>query len=409
MAALPFSVPPHEVTASANLTPSTISIPDAEIERLKTLLNLSSIPKPNIWNSREDGSYGLPQNVLSELVNYWGNEYDWRKWESTLNSVPQFNINVTDDDSKEYKINFFALFSKNPSAIPILFLHGWPGSVVEYLPILLKLQSQYDAESLPYHIIVPHHVGYPFSDAPPLDKEFSHFDNARLMSKMIHALGFNKSGYITQGGDLGGWMAPVVANIDTACKLVHMNMLNISPPEGEDVEAGMKEGRYTPDEIAAFTRGAEFQKTGTAFIHLDGTKPASAGYVVGSNPVALLAWVGDKMIKWSDTTPDRDLILTNLALYWFSGCYATSIYVHRTAFADPESLMNSWKSLKVPLGYSSFKYDLATAPERWVKQTEQISWYRMNDKGGHFGALEEPDTLWKDVEDFIAEFWPKAA
>ncbi|KAK6715684.1 hypothetical protein SNK04_006638 [Fusarium graminearum] len=407
MSSLAFNVLPHPVPASANLTASTISIPDSEIDRLKTLLKLSPIPEPNVWNGREDGSFGIPRSELLDLVNYWEKDYDWRKWEATLNSIPQYNITVTDDDSKSYMINFFALFSKNPSAIPILFLHGWPGSVVEYLPILQKLQSDYSPETLPYHIIVPHHIGYPFSDPPHLDKEFTHSDNARLMSKMMHSLGFDKTGYVSQGGDFGGWTAPVIANIDPACKLVHMNMLNVMPPVGEDVEAGIREGRYSPDEVAAFGRLAEFSKTGTAFIQLDGTRPASAGYLIGTNPVALLAWIGDKMIQWSDSVPDRDLILTNVALYWFTRSYPTSIYVHRMAFENPELLMAGWKNIKAPLGYSCFKKDLVTAPERWIQQTKQVKWYRMHEKGGHFPALEEPDALWKDVQDFIGAFWNK--
>ncbi|RBR07161.1 hypothetical protein FVER53590_12951 [Fusarium verticillioides] len=407
MSSLPFSAPPWPVPASANLTPSTISVPESEIERLKTLLKLSPIPNANIWNSREDGAFGLPRDTLTELVEYWANGYDWKKWEATLNSIPQFNITVTDDDSKDYKINFLALFSKNPDAVPILFLHSWPGSVVEYLPILQKLKSEYDSDSLPYHIIVPHHVGFGFSDAPPLDKPFTHIDNACLMSKMMHSLGFDKTGYVTQGGDLGGWTAPVIANIDPACKLVHMSMLNISPPPGENVEEGIKAGNYTPDEMAAFGRMADFQKKETAFIQLDGTKPATAGYIFGSNPIALLAWIGDKMHRWSDETPSKDLILTNIALYWFTGCYPTSIYLHLTVLEDHELMMNAWKSLKVPLGHSAFKKELVTAPERWIRETEQVKWHRMHDKGGHFAALEEPDALWRDVEDFIGAFWEK--
>ena len=276
MSSFPFSTLPYPVPASANLTASTISIPDSEIHRLKTLLKLSPIPEPNVWNTHNDGKFGLPRDQLLDLVNYWEKEYDWRKWESTLNSIPQYNITVIDDDSKEYKINFFGLFSKNTSAIPILFLHGWPGSVVEYIPILQKLQAEYTPETLPYHIIVPHHIGYPFSSPPPVDKEFTHSDNARVLSKMMHALGFEETGYVAQGGDFGGWTAPAIANIDPACKLVHMNMLNIMPPAGEDVETGIKEGKYSPDEVAAFGRLGEFGKTGTAFIQLDGTRPAAA-------------------------------------------------------------------------------------------------------------------------------------
>jgi hypothetical protein len=77
MSSLAFSAPPHPVPASANLTTSTISIPDSEIDRLKALLKLSPIPEPNVWNTRDDGSFGIPRNELLDLVNYWEKDYDW--------------------------------------------------------------------------------------------------------------------------------------------------------------------------------------------------------------------------------------------------------------------------------------------------------------------------------------------
>ena len=73
MASIPFSTPP----SSANLTPFTISIPDAEIEKLKTLLEFSPIAPPNLANSRKDGYFGISREVLVEMVKYWQNGYDW--------------------------------------------------------------------------------------------------------------------------------------------------------------------------------------------------------------------------------------------------------------------------------------------------------------------------------------------
>ena len=106
-------------------------------------------------------------------------------------------------------------------------------------------------------------------------------------------------------------------------------------------------------------------------------------------------------------SPDRDRILSNVALYWFTRSFPTSIYVHRMVFENVELLMADWKAIQKPLGYSCFKNDLSTPPERWIKQTEQVKWYRIHERGGHFPALEEPETLWRDVEAFIGEFWGK--
>ncbi|KAH8195950.1 hypothetical protein TruAng_009870 [Truncatella angustata] len=410
MESIPFGTLPHPVSPPASLTPFTISIPDHELERLNLLLKHSTIARPNIWNSGEGGSLGISREKLVNLVEHWKNVYDWRKWESVLNSIPQYKITLSDDDSKSYEIHFFGLFSTNASAIPVVLLHGWPGSMVEFLPILLKLRSQYEPSSLPYHIIVPHYVGFPFSSAPPLNREFTHLDNARLITRMVHALGFSESGYVVQGGDLGSATATAIASVDPACKLVHVNLLQIPPPAGVDIEADIRAGKYTPEEIISLNNTAEFLKTGTAFIMVDGHEPSTAGLLIGSNPVALLTWIGGKMVEWSDETPDVDLILTNVALYWFTGCYSTSIGHHRLiAGGNFEPLTGGWKTVEVPLGYSWFRKEISNPPKVWIDQTGKVSWYRTHSKGGHFPALEKPEELWKDVEDFIAEFWSKAA
>lgn len=305
-----------------------------------------------------------------------------RKWESTINSFPQYKITIPDNDNKSFNIHFFALFSTSPSAIPILLPHGWPGSILEFLPLLLNIRTQYadsGPESLPYHIIVPHYIGYGFSDPPPIDREFTHVDNARLLSKMMHALGFG-SGYVVQGGDLGAATATAMANLDPSCKLVHLNLLVMGPPPGVDVEADMKAGIYSPEETASLINTADFVQRKNAFIKFDGTQPATAGFVIGSSPISLLAFIGEKMMTWTDETPDMDLILANVSLYWFSGCYATSISHHRLVVDDPGPLMDGWRTLDVPLGYSWFRHEISNPPKSWIDSTGKVCWYRKHDK-----------------------------
>ena len=240
---LPFSTPPHLVDPSANLTSFSISVPDSDVENLKTLLQLSYIASPNFENSHNNGYFGIPRDALVNLVSHWQTDYSWRKWESALNAFPQFKITMTangdGDHHHPYVIHFLALFSSNPSAIPILLLHGWPGSVVEFLPLLHHVRSRYRTPAeLPYHMVVPHFIGYGFSSPPPLHRDFTHVDNAGLVAKLMHTLGFG-NGYVVQGGDLGGATAPVVSKLDASCRLVHVNMLGIPPPKDTDIEADM--------------------------------------------------------------------------------------------------------------------------------------------------------------------------
>ncbi|KAK3325068.1 Alpha/Beta hydrolase protein [Apodospora peruviana] len=417
MASIPFSTLPHLVNPTANLSPFSISVPDQELDNLKTLLRLSHIADPNWENSHNDGFFGIPRDVLVNLVEYWQNGYSWRKWESALNSFPQYKITLPDDDGQPYTIHFLALFSSKPSAVPVVLLHGWPGSVLEFLPLLEHVRTQHAKApaELPYHIVVPHFIGYGFSSPPPRDRDFRHVDNARLVAKLMHALGFAESGYVVQGGDLGGATAPIVSKLDPACRLVHVNMLNIPPPEGTDVEADIHAGRYETDEAASLARTQEFIARGTAFIQLDGTRTSTAGFVIGSNPVSLLAWVGEKMVSWTDatvfdpinSTACRDLLLTNVSLYWFSCCYPTSMYHHRIAVTGLSVLTDGWRDVAVPMGYSWFRKEISNPPKAWIDHTKKVCWYRKHEKGGHFAALEQPEVLWQDIEDFVGEFWAK--
>jgi pimeloyl-ACP methyl ester carboxylesterase len=157
--------------------------------------------------------------------------------------LPHYTIDVQDTQSDTYTIHFNALFSKRKDAHPVLFLHGWPGSRVEFLPMLEFVQQKYSPDYLPYHIIVPDLVGFGFSSRPPLNKALSIMDNARIFVKLMHALGFTSDhgGYTVQGGDIGGFLGPRVAALDPeTCRLVHVNMLTIQPLEGTNVEDDIK-------------------------------------------------------------------------------------------------------------------------------------------------------------------------
>lgn len=39
--------------------------------------------------------------------------------------------------------------------------------------------------------------------------------------------------------------------------------------------------------------------------------------------------IGEKMVVWSHVTPSLQEILDNVSLYWFTGCYPSSIWIYR--------------------------------------------------------------------------------
>jgi microsomal epoxide hydrolase len=116
--------------------------------------------------------------------------------------------------------------------------------------------------------------------------------------------------------------------------------------------------------------------------------------------------IGEKMTIWSDNPPSLEDILTNVSLYWFTGSYPTSIWVYRGSLVDnsPDNIYTgSVARMKKPLGASWFPKDVSVPPKSWIDATGKFTFLRQHERGGHFAAMEVPDVLWRDVEEFAKE------
>lgn len=116
-------------------------------------------------------------------------------------------------------VHFVALFSEKKDAVPIILMHGWPGSFIEFLPMLELVRKQYEKQNLPYHLVVPSLPGYTLSHGLPIDKNWTMEDTAVIMHKLMTNLGFEK--YLAQGGDVGSFEAKLLANEQDACVGIH--------------------------------------------------------------------------------------------------------------------------------------------------------------------------------------------
>ena len=297
-------------------------------------------------------------------------------------------------------LHFVALFSERKDAIPILLLHGWPGSFLEFLPILSIIKSRYTSSTLPYHLIIPSLPGYAFSQTPPLDHDFQIQDIARFMNQLMLDLGF-RAGYAVQGGDIGSKVARVLAAEHEACKAVHLNFGIMPEPAGADSSL------ITPAEKIGLQRAEEFISTGSAYALLHATRPSTISFALASNPLSLLAWIGEKFQEWTDTTPSLDAILESVTLYWLTETFPRAIYPYRQLFTPGVvgAHENPKWHIRKPFGFSWFPKEIAPVPRVWVETTGELVWWRSHMKGGHFAAVERSKVLLKDLEDFVSEVW----
>ncbi|KAH8690457.1 Alpha/Beta hydrolase protein [Talaromyces proteolyticus] len=389
-----YNVPPPN--ASDAIKPWEVHIPQKDIDDLVALLKLTPLAPPTYENAlpEQDGYLGLRRDWMVETKRYWESSFNWREQEKYINSFPHFKASIQDPVG-DFEIHFVALFSKKADAIPILLLHGWPGCFIEFLSILDMLRERYTAETLPYHLIVPSLPGYTFSSPPPLDRNITSDDAARIFDKLTSLLGFES--YIIQGGDLGGRIGRIIAANHPNCKAIHLNTGPMPPPEEAEVRS-----QINKTEEEGLQRHLFFKHNGSAYAWTHATRPSTIGFVLSSNPVALLAWVGEKFLDWTDDTPPLDLILVSITLYWVTHSAASSLWSYRQFYGpDAESHGTKRWHINKPLGFSWFPKEITPVPRAWVETTGDLVFYRQHKKGGHFAAMEQPEALWADVEDFL--------
>ncbi|CAH0022524.1 unnamed protein product [Clonostachys rhizophaga] len=276
------------------------------------------------------------------------------------------------------------------------------GNHTEFLKVLGTLCQKYNPNELPYHVIVPSLPGYTLSSGPPLTKDWNTEDIGRIMNKLMIGPGF---GYISQGGDIGAFVSWVLAVNHKECHAIHVNFAIGQEPQG------VVQSNISDAERQGLRRLQIFLTSGNAYFQEHNTRPATIVYVLSSSPLALLAWIGEKFIEWTDTTPDYEEILDSVTLYWFTESIARGLYPYRTPHGTPglHPLLSDPKYYcEKPLGYSSFPHELGPTPVEWLRKEANLVWHRLHSKGGHFAAIEQPELFLGDIEEFIHHVLPAA-
>jgi hypothetical protein len=175
----------------------TVEVPAAVLDDLDERLARTRWPDQlpgTAWN------YGADTAYLQELVGYWQREYDWREQERALNRFEHYRATVDGT-----RIHFVHAKSRDPNAVPILLLHGWPSTFVQMLD-LIPLLTDPAAHGMPnapsFHVVAASLPGFGFSDVPTRPG-VGFATSAELMAKVMHdALGYGRYG--VRGSDLGG-------------------------------------------------------------------------------------------------------------------------------------------------------------------------------------------------------------
>ncbi|PYH97726.1 alpha/beta-hydrolase [Aspergillus ellipticus CBS 707.79] len=384
------------IPAGAKVAPSPfqVHVSDEQIEELQLLVKLSKLAPPTYEGLQQDRRYGITNEWLATAKEAW-KSFNWRSVETHINSFPQFTYEI-----EGLTVHLVGLFSKKKDATPVLLIHGWPGSFLEFLPVLSFIRDKYSPENLPYHFVVPSLPGYTFSSGPPQDKNFVCEDTARILNQVMVNLGF-EDGYVAQGGDIGSRIGRILAVDYPACKAVHLNACFIGKP------SNIPDTAITESEQRGLARAQWFATYGTGYSVEHGTRPSTIGNVLSTSPVALLAWIGEKFLDWAGETIPLETILESVTLYWLTETLPRSIYHYRENVPPPKVRQAEdprW-FIQKPFGFSYYPMELVPVPRAWVETTGNLVFWKTHEKGGHFAALERPRDFLDDLTAFCEQVW----
>ncbi|KAJ4046805.1 hypothetical protein NW756_005394 [Fusarium oxysporum] len=390
----------------AGIAPFKIHVPDSLLEEVKIKLKYARLDNGMAdveWNDLEIG-----HSAFKEVVEFWRDEYDWRKYEAFLNTFNHFKAPIQVDGFESLDIHFLHHRSSREDAIPLIFVHGWPGSFLEATKILPLLVNPPEGKQA-FHVVAPSIPGYGFSQYSK-KSGFGLEQHAACFALLMKRLGYEK--YVCQGGDWGSSIVRYMAlNHPDAVQAIHINMFLALPPDSKKAPekyARYQKNDYTEQELKNLERTHWFATEERGYQRIQETKPVTLGYALHDSPVGMLAWFVGKLKAWTDGYPWTKEELIHWAFIHYLGSPSAAMQIYKEAEAvlndNPDSMLGRYISL--PVGGSLFPKELWLYPRDWLSETCNIQFWRQHQKGGHFIAWERPETLANDVAEYYSKSGP---
>ncbi|KAF8217429.1 Alpha/Beta hydrolase protein [Mycena galopus ATCC 62051] len=393
--------------------PFNITVSDEQLDLLKQKLSLARFP-----DELDDAgwAYGAPLADIKRLVSRWKDDYDWRKHEALLNAeLPQFTRDIVVDGFGTLNVHYVHKRSELETAIPLLFVHGWPGSFIEARKIT-PLLTAVKPDRPSFHVVAISLPGYGFSEAPR-KIGFRLAQYAEVCNKLMCALGYEQ--YVTQGGDWGAMITRKIAVTygEKHSKAWHTNFPTVAPPAFSfdpfrlltSLSMILQLLWLSAPEKANLARLPEVERTGIGYMRMQSTKPQTLGYGLTDSPVGLLAWIYEKLVAWTDKYPwDDDEVLTWISIYYFSRAGPTASLRIYYEVAQEGALLPSLHDVlpTIPLGFSFFPGEFFSLPRSWVRRTGNVVFESVHTMGGHFASHEVPELLVGDLHKMFGRGGP---
>lgn len=384
-----------------------IDVPQADLDDLHE--RLGRVRWPGVVDE-DNQTHGISVSMMRRLVERWRDGYDWRAHETTLNHLAHGIRRVRGLD-----IHHIVERAQEASGVPVVLLHGWPDSFYRYHLLMPRLTAA------GHDVVVPSLPGYLFSQQPT--DSISIAEVAEVVHELVTGLGYGR--YAAHGGDWGSAVAEQLATAHPEA-VVALHLTDVPYHHQFEVDHG-----EVTDPERAFLEGMQSWGDNASYFSVQANDPTTLSYGLSDSPVGLAAWLVDKYRSWTDRDPDLDQVLTQVSLYWHTNSIRSSMRLYSEGMGSWEESANwsdegaaesaqadgAWPDaggwgasgpLPVPTAFALFPHDIGVPPREFAERFFTVERFTLMPRGGHFGALEEPDLLADDLVAFLAtEPWAR--
>lgn len=370
--------------------------------RLKHTRPLTPPLKDVAWN------YGTNTDALQKFLDHWANKYNFEEREKYINQFSHFKTNIQGLD-----IHFVHVKPSNTEGkrvLPLLIVHGWPGSIMEFFKIIPLLTSPRPEHDFVFEVIAPSLPGFGFSSAATIP-DLSSIQMSVVLKNLMLRLGHDK--YYVQGGDWGSFVIHTMSCLYPQHVLgMHSNLCTVLS-KWILLKNALNFSSFLPwakskKKSPGFSLLAE-----TGYFHIQATKPDTVGVGLNDSPAGLAAYIIEKFS--TGTNPSYkyrddggflekytyDELIDNLMIYWVSNSITTAMRIYAEMYTKSNRSLSARlesQPIKVPSACTQFPHEIMEqTPDQLRTRFVNLLRVTKMPRGGHFAALEEPELLANDV------------
>ncbi|KAI1424135.1 alpha/beta-hydrolase [Xylaria sp. FL1777] len=391
---------------SATPVPFQASVDPVFIEetRLKASLYRPSVDLLDGAISNAGWLEGPPRANMTAVAKYWSKEYNWNKTQDEINgNFSHFAITIPSAGDYEHAVPLHFVHERSDAqdAIPLLLLHGWPSTHLEWSKVIGPLRSPINSSTQAFHIVAPDLPGFGFSPAPT----YSGLDAPEMgaaLDELMHRLGYDEYGVACN--DLG-WFIGIAMAQQTPDNVIGLfSDFWFIVPNSTDLER-RAQNQTTEEETLYIDSIEDILNNHFSYSQAHIQTPLAIGQAMSDTPVGFAGWIWH-LVYWINDGYEYsfDDLITNTLLLSIQGAtgnvrgYKEWLDYTKITYVNVPTGASTWGFSNGPLKTLA---NAELTPRTWIERIVNLTFLSTHEHGGHFPAVTEPELWSEDIQNFF--------